>query len=54
MYIKLFSKIKQVALTHNFFYNKTTGKIKFFNLKYIEYGEKWNKEEGRSFFLAKI
>jgi 2-polyprenyl-3-methyl-5-hydroxy-6-metoxy-1,4-benzoquinol methylase len=28
--------------------------LKFFNLKYIEYGEKWNKEEGRSFFLAKI
>ena len=28
--------------------------LKFFNLKYIEYGEKWNEEEGRSFFLAKI
>ncbi len=28
--------------------------LKFFNLKYIEWGEKWNKEEGRTFFLAKI
>ena len=30
------------------------GILRFFNLKYIEYGEKWNKEEGRTFFLAKI
>tara|TARA_B100001093_G_scaffold519987_1_gene611878 strand:- start:3879 stop:4511 length:633 start_codon:yes stop_codon:yes gene_type:complete len=30
------------------------GILKFFNLKYIEYGEKWTKEEGRTFFLAKI
>jgi 2-polyprenyl-3-methyl-5-hydroxy-6-metoxy-1,4-benzoquinol methylase len=28
--------------------------LKFFNLKYIEWGEKWNKEEGRTFFLAEI
>lgn len=28
--------------------------LKFFNLKYIEWGEKWDKEEGRTFFLAKI
>ena len=28
--------------------------LKFFNLDYIEYGEKWTKEEGRTFFLAKI
>ena len=28
--------------------------LKFFNMKYIEYGEKWTKEEGRTFFLAKI
>ena len=28
--------------------------LKFFNFKYIEYGEKWTKEEGRTFFLAKI
>ena len=28
--------------------------LDFFNMKYIEFGEKWTKEEGRSFFLAKI
>ena len=28
--------------------------LKFFNLEYLEYGEKWTKEEGRTFFLAKI
>jgi 2-polyprenyl-3-methyl-5-hydroxy-6-metoxy-1,4-benzoquinol methylase len=28
--------------------------LNFFKLRYIEYGEKWNKEEGRTFFLAKI
>ena len=28
--------------------------LKFFNLDYIEFGEKWTKEEGRTFFLAKI
>ncbi len=28
--------------------------LRFFNLDYLEYGEKWTKEEGRTFFLAKI
>ena len=28
--------------------------LKFFNLNYIEYGEKWNSKEGRTFFLAKL
>ena len=28
--------------------------LKFFNLDYLEFGEKWTKEEGRTFFLAKI
>jgi len=37
----------------NYFTN-LKGILKFYNLKYIEYGEKWNNEEGRTFFLAKI
>tara|TARA_Y100000590_G_scaffold451151_1_gene591999 strand:+ start:143 stop:769 length:627 start_codon:yes stop_codon:yes gene_type:complete len=37
----------------NYFTN-LKGILKFYNLKYIEYGEKWNSEEGRTFFLAKI
>ena len=28
--------------------------LEFFNMKYIEHGEKWTNEEGRTFFLAKI
>ena len=28
--------------------------LRFFDMQYLEYGEKWNKEEGRTFFLAKI
>jgi SAM-dependent methyltransferase len=37
----------------NYFKN-LKGILSFFNLKYIEFGEKWTKEEGRTFFLAKI
>ena len=36
------------------YFSDLKGILKFFNLQYIEYGEKWNKEEGRTFFLAKI
>ena len=36
------------------YFNDLKGILKFFDLKYLEYGEKWTKEEGRTFFLAKI
>jgi 2-polyprenyl-3-methyl-5-hydroxy-6-metoxy-1,4-benzoquinol methylase len=36
------------------YFTNLKGILDFFNLKYIEYGEKWNSEEGRTFFLAKI
>ena len=36
------------------YFSDLKGILKFFNFKYIEYGEKWTKEEGRTFFLAKI
>tara|TARA_B100001121_G_C18658437_1_gene607625 strand:+ start:584 stop:1216 length:633 start_codon:yes stop_codon:yes gene_type:complete len=36
------------------YFSDLKGILNFFNLKYIEYGEKWTKEEGRTFFLAKI
>tara|TARA_B100000900_G_scaffold416215_1_gene450140 strand:+ start:21088 stop:21720 length:633 start_codon:yes stop_codon:yes gene_type:complete len=38
----------------NRYFSDLKGILKFFNFKYIEYGEKWTKEEGRTFFLAKI
>ena len=36
------------------YFTDLKGILKFFNLEYLEYGEKWTKEEGRTFFLAKI
>lgn len=36
------------------YFTNLKGILDFFNLKYIEYGEKWNSDEGRTFFLAKI
>ena len=36
------------------YFTNLKGILDFFNLKYIEYGEKWNSDEGRAFFLAKI
>ena len=36
------------------YFTNLKGILKFFNMKYIEYGEKWTDEEGRTFFLAKI
>ena len=36
------------------YFKNLKGILKFFDLEYIEYGEKWTKEEGRTFFLAKI
>ena len=36
------------------YFKDLKGILKFFNLNYIEYGEKWTKEEGRTFFVAKI
>jgi len=36
------------------YFKNLRGILDFFNLKYIEYGEKWNCTEGRTFFLAKI
>ena len=26
--------------------------LRFFDMQYLEYGEKWNKEEGRTFFFS--
>ena len=36
------------------YFKDLKGILKYFKLNYIEYGEKWNKEEGRTYFLAKI
>ena len=36
------------------YFTNLNGILKFFNFQYLEYGEKWNAEEGRTFFLAKI
>ena len=36
------------------YFTNLKGILKYFNMEYIEYGEKWSKEEGRTFFLAKI
>lgn len=36
------------------YFKNLRGILDFFNLEYIEYGEKWNCTEGRTFFLAKI
>ena len=36
------------------YFTNLKGILKYFNLNYIEYGEKWSSEEGRTFFLAKI
>ena len=36
------------------YFTDLKGILKFFNLEYLEYVEKWTKEEGRTFFLAKI
>ena len=36
------------------YFKNLKGILKFFDLEYVEYGEKWTKEEGRTFFLAKI
>lgn len=36
------------------YFTNQNGILKFFNFQYLEYGEKWNAEEGRTFFLAKI
>ena len=36
------------------YFTDLKGIIKYFDLNFIEYGEKWNSEEGRTFFLAKI
>ena len=36
------------------YFKDLKGILKYFNLSYIEHGEKWNSEEGRTFFLAKI
>ena len=36
------------------YFTDLKGILKFFNLEYLEYGEKWTKEEGRTFFLAKF
>jgi SAM-dependent methyltransferase len=36
------------------YFKNLRGILDFFNLEYIEYGEKWNCKEGRTFFLAKI
>lgn len=36
------------------YFTDLKGILKFFNLNYIEYGEKWNTKEGRTFFLAKL
>lgn len=36
------------------YFTNLKGVLKYFNFQYLEYGEKWNSEEGRTFFLAKI
>ena len=36
------------------YFKDLKGILKFFNLRYLEYGEKWTKDEGRTFFLAKV
>jgi len=36
------------------YFTNLKGILKYFNMDYVEYGEKWNSEEGRTFFLAKI
>ena len=36
------------------YFTNLNGILKFFDMEYVEYGEKWTKEEGRTFFLAKI
>lgn len=36
------------------FFTTSKGIMKYFDLDYLEFGEKWTKKEGRSFFIAKI